>query len=201
MNTSRVVPALVVSSLLAIALAGCGPSGSSEPTESPVATATEAPTADPTPSETPVVLASECTELLDDATLASMAGSSFPLLNPEDTTSYVDKIRSEAGLYGPSAENALFVDNGGLLCLTSDGYAVGEVFGYSPITPAQAAVQQEALLDQGYSITGYLGGDLYSQLSPSDDVVSEYLFAGGYWFCAKTIERLDEIIANSGVPL
>lgn len=148
------------------------------------------------------MLASECTELLDDATLASMTGSSFPLLNPEDTTSYVDKIRREAELYfGPSAENALFVDNGGLLCLTSDGYAVGEVFGYSPITPAQAAVQQEALLYQGYSITAYLGGDLYRQLSPSDDVVSVYLFAGGYWFCAKTIERLDEIIAHSGVPL
>jgi len=124
-----------------------------------------------------------------------MAASSFPLLNPVDTSSYVDKIRGEGSI------NAVFVDNGGLLCLTSNGYSVGELFGYSPITPAQATAQQEVLLDRGYTATAYLGGDLYSQLTPSDDVVFEYLFAGGYWFCSKTLDRLDETIANSGVPL
>lgn len=104
-------------------------------------------------------------------------------------------------MYGSSVGNAMFVDNGGLLCLTSNGYAVGELFGYSPITPDQAAAQQDQLLEQGYTITAYRGGDLYSQLTQSDGVVFEYLFAGGYWFCAKTMDRLDETIANSGVPL
>jgi hypothetical protein len=197
MNRSRIVPTVIVSSLLALTLSSCGPFGPGEPPASPPppATGSGTPTPDSTSSEPPAALAAECTELLDAASVAEFEAGTFGVPTAASLAEYVDKIRGEG------SPLALFVDGGGLLCPITNGTRVSEIFGFSPITAEVADAQKARLLSEGFALSTHLGGELYSDTRMNDDVVFEFFFLGDYWFCAIDVERLDEVVANSGAPL
>ncbi len=181
-----------------LALTACDPTGGSTtpaPTISATSTPSVAPSASPTPTSPPLVLAGECSDLVNAASLAELVGSGFSIPDAASITAYVDKIRGEG------SPLALFVDGGGLLCPVTNGTRVSEVFGFSPITPAESAVQKARLLAEGLTQSAHLGGELYSDTSGNDNVVFEYLVVGGYWFSAVDVTRLDEVVANSGAPI
>lgn len=155
---------------------------------------TAEPTTPPAPPAPPA-LATDCSALVDAASIAAIQGSGFDIPNAADITAYVDKTRGEG------SPLALFVDGGGLLCPVTNGTRVSELFGFSPITAADAATQKARLLAEGLTLSAHLGGELYSDTSGQDGVVFEYLFAGGYWFCGVDVARLDEVVANSGAAI
>lgn len=199
MKRQRSLVAVLTTSAALLALTACGPGpGDLFPSPSPSASESAAPSVSPEPTPTPTspppALAGECSELLDTASLAALAGTPFGIADAATITSYVDKIRGEGNPL------ALFVDGGGLLCPVDNGTRVAELFGFSPITPAQSALQKARLLSEGLTLSAHLGGELYSDTSGNDDVVFEYLFVGDYWFCAVDVTRLDEVVANSGAP-
>lgn len=192
------LPAVFVVSAVLVGLTACGP-GPGDLVPSPSASESTLPTSAPNPSQeptpTPHAVADECSELLSPASLAEFSGSAYGVADAATITTYVDKIRGEG------SPLALFVDGGGLLCPVDNGTRVAELFGFSPITPTEAATQKARLLSEGLTLRPHLGGELLSDTSGSENVVYEYLFVGDYWFCAFDVTRLDEIVANSGAVI
>lgn len=180
-----------------MALTACDPAGGGTtpaPSVSPSETTSASPSASPTPTPTPttIALATECSELLSAASLATITSSGFAIPDTASIQAYVDKTKGEGNPL------AAFVDGVGLLCPVTNGTRVSELFGFSPITQAEAAVQKARLVSEGLTLSSHLGGDLYSDTSGNENVVFVYLFVGGYWFCAIDVARLDEVVAHSG---
>jgi hypothetical protein len=165
-------------------LTGCTPTGDTVADKTPVATPTEtitaSPTAEPTPEPTLAPVAATCENLVNP-------GSTVGVENPE----YVLKIR------GSGSPLALFDEYGGILCLVGGALEVYELYGYSPITPAQQSVQETRLSSEGLTASSVDGGTLYIDSTDAQDVVKAFYFRNGFWWCGYDVARITEIVANS----
>ena len=193
MSIRRLAP-IVLSLGILLSLAGCAAEaepGAVEPTatastESGPSATPSAPT--PAPAEASVVT---CESLLEPASLAEFAASTFGLPDQAGIDWYVNKTRDEGSAL------ALFVDNGGVLCPVSNGMRVSEIYGFSPIDAEQASVQKAALVADGFIASPSGDGELYSDTADREGAIFVYLFTDGHWFAAYDTVRLDEIVANS----
>lgn len=152
-------------------------------TEMPAAST---PPATPTPTPEPAV--ATCENLLDAITLEAILTTGFDV-NP--VNDYVNKIRGEGSPY------ALFDEYGGVVCPVNNGTRVSELYGYSPITPENQAVQESSLQEAGWVQSSHNGGTLYVDSVPQEGIVFAFYFRSGYWWCGYDAGVIDMIVANS----
>lgn len=149
------------------------------------------PTATSAPSPTPSAAAgATCENLLNPETLAALLSSGQSLTPPAD---FGARMQAEGHVIG------MFADNGGVVCQWSPAGSLeaNEVYGFSRISAAQAAAQQARLAGEGLTTSTHNGGTILSDLTGNENVIFEYLFIDGYWFCAINVARLSEIVANA----
>jgi hypothetical protein len=83
---------------------------------------------------------------------------------------------------------------GGLVCQWGvPNTDAADLYGYSPITPAQAETQQARLASEGFTPTSALGGTVYGKPGNPDFLEYDqyYLFVDGAWYFST--RGLDEI--------
>lgn len=184
----RVTGAATVLAVVAVIISGCAASPELAP-EAPPMTEPAAPEQTPTATPTPEPFVPDCLNIISDDTEATLAAEGFVLIEEHES-----KLRVEQRV------EALFFDNGGVDCMW--GIAGGGdslvVFGYSEITPADAAATQQKLAEAGYLRTEE-GSDIVLSIDPSTDVMGigdVFVFSEGEWFHSTTREAVAEIRTN-----
>jgi len=179
-------PTAVLAAILVLLLAGCAPSFpnievSTEPTNPTSAT--------PEPTTPSVAEPADCSNVLDDASIASFESQEYRI-----SDDFAERAVEQ------DWPIAAFVTNGGLLCQW--GYPqsdASEYFGLSKITPEQKAAEIARLVAEGYSVEPHVDGELYVGPPLEGDINDNYLFAGGHWFVGFSTARIDEIRRNAGL--
>jgi len=179
-------PTAVLAAVLVLLLAGCAPSFPNiEVTTEP----TNPINATPDPAPTAVANPADCTNVLDDASIATFESQEY-VLSADFAERAIDQ----------NWPLAAFVTNGGLLCQwgypQSDG---SEYFGLSEITPDQKTAEVARLEAEGYSLEPHADGELYVGPPIEGGINDNYLFAGGHWFVGFSTARIDEIRRNAGL--
>jgi len=185
--STRFATGLAALALITVALSGCAPSPE---LETPAPTEVAAPPEEtPTPTPTPTPYVPDCYNIIEGETEATLAAEGFILIEEHER-----KLRVEQRV------EAMFFDNGGVDCLW--GIAGGGdslvAFGYSPITPEEAATAQEELTANGYVRTEE-GTDVVLSIDPATDVMGigdVFVFSEGEWFHSTTREAITEIREN-----
>jgi hypothetical protein len=183
---------LTTAILLVAALAGCASKApAAEATTGPKSGATATPTSStPTPEPTPTFVAKAytCLDILPPATLSvfqSKQSAGFTLQKD-----YVQRVRN----FSPDLSQ--FADWNGILCQWAYPDTQQSVdYGFSAITPQQAATEQASLVKNGYSGTAKDHGMVFVNADTAD-FPDTYLFIDGYWFYASTDPLLGLIVDN-----
>lgn len=183
--STRFARAFAALAVIAVTVSGCAGSPDLEPAPSPThEAAPPVDTASPTPTPTPYV--PDCLNIISSETEATLTAEGFVLIEEHES-----KLRVEQRV------EAMFFDNGGVDCLW--GVAGGGdslvAFGYSPITPADAATAQQKLAAGGYAQTEE-GTDIVLSIDPKTDAMGigdVFVFSGAEWFHATTREAITEI--------
>lgn len=173
--------------LISVIVSGCASSPDLEPAAQPT---TKAPASEtPTPTPTPTRFVPDCLSIISDETEETLEAEGFVLIEEHE-----HKIKVEQRV------EAMFFDNGGVDCLW--GIAGGGdslvAFGYSEISPGDAAVAQDKLAADGY-LRIEEGADVVLSLDPATDLMGigdVFLFAAGEWFHSTTREAVDQVRLN-----
>lgn len=183
--STRFARVFVALAVVAVTASGCAGSPELQPGPSTTQEAAPPPqTETPTPTPTPYV--PDCNNIISTETEATLTAEGFVLLEEHES-----KLRVE------QRTEAIFFDNGGVDCLW--GVAGGGdslvAFGYSTITPADAAAAQDQLVASGYTQTEE-GADIVLSIDPQTDAMGigdVFVFSAGEWFHGTTREAVAEI--------
>ncbi|MHA6668861.1 hypothetical protein ACX3O0_08315 [Homoserinimonas sp. A447] len=185
--SKRFAGAVTALALVSMVITGCAASPELE-AEAPEAT--KAPSSEtPTPTPTPTPFVPDCLTIISEDTLATLQAEGFVLIEEHEHKLAVEQ-RVET----------MFFDNGGVDCLW--GIAGGGdslvAFGYSEISPADAAIAQDRLAADGYLRTEE-GADVILSVDPETGpmgVGDVFLFTASEWFHSTTREAVDQIRLN-----
>jgi hypothetical protein len=180
--------ALLVTAVLLTACSDTRESGTDSVQTSPTSAAPSVPS--PSPTGTPAAESVTCETLLDDSDEAKYAAAGWTL-----STDYVERATAQ------QFPTVSFVTYGGVLCqIGLQGTDHGDVYAYSPITPAQAEAEKVRLTSEGYTTTSDLGGVLYEghgDVDSGEEADLFYLFLDGSWYYT-TVNRdaLEKAVRN-----
>lgn len=184
----RSIGALAALAMVALIASGCAQSAELEPASQSTTEAAQ-PEDTSTPAPTPTPFLPDCHNIISDQTEETLTAEGFVLIEAHES-----KIKVEQRV------EAMFFDYGGVDCMW--GIAGGGdslvVFGYSEITPADAAAAQTQLAAGGYVRTDE-SGDVVLSIDPATDVMGVgdvFVFSGDEWFHSTTREAIAEIRQN-----
>lgn len=169
--------------LVSLAVVGCAAEQDLKPAPERPSEVTR-PEKTPTPTPTPFV--PDCHNIITDEAEETLESEGFVLVEEHE-----NKVKVEQRV------ESMFFENGGVDCLWGiDGGGDSLVsFGYSEITPPQAAEAQATLEAEGY-LRSEEAGDVVLSIAPHMDAMGVgdvFVFSAKEWFHSTTLEAVAEI--------
>jgi hypothetical protein len=180
----RIRGVVVMGIAVAIAVTGCATT--SAPDAEPSSTASPTPTAaSPSPTPTPAADPVTCDTLVDDADEAKYAAAGW-VASPD----YEQRAADEKW------PTLAFVTYGGVLCQWGQPSSdATDMYGYSPITAAQADAEKARLTSAGYAVSDALGGTVFE--AHGEYLNEFYLFLDDSWYYSTLgIATLEKAVRN-----
>jgi len=181
--SSRFARAFATLGVVSLVAVGCAATPELESPQAPVPEVSQ-PEETPTPTPTPFV--PDCHNIITDQAEETLEAEGFVLIDEHE-----NKVRVEKRV------ETRFFDNGGVDCLwgISGGGDSLVVFGYSKITPADAAEAQAQLEAEGY-LRSEEEGEVVLSIDPQTDVMGigdVFVFSADEWFHSTTRQAVEEI--------